>query len=225
MKFLFLANNKLLHFWRKRLLFALIALSLFQPGCTALQDALNNDQAPLPSPLPADALPTVIHLTAEARRAATVSSQPPSPQVEQSPIPLPMLSPTPTHTPTITLSPTPVAGQASVEKTIAPPETLTVGTTDAAATILLTPGPTATPYPEIPNAAIEIRNLGPLSRVTSPLPVYAYLRPGAGGNVRLELFGEDGRLLTRQIRTFTSLAPGAWAVMLLDLEFENSSYR
>ncbi len=38
--------------------------------------------------------------------------------------------------------------------------------------------------------------------------------------MRIELLGEDGRVLVRQIKTFTTLPPGAWAVLLTDLEFE-----
>jgi hypothetical protein len=59
--------------------------------------------------------------------------------------------------------------------------------------------PTITPTPTIPNAAIQVNEPGPLSRIISPLVVRAWVIPGGDGRVRLELYGEDGRLLVRKI--------------------------
>jgi hypothetical protein len=72
----------------------------------------------------------------------------------------------------------------------------------------------------MPNAEIEIRNLGPLSRVRSPLHVFLYLKPGAGGRVRIELVGEDGRIIYREIRKINFVPIGAWAAFTMDIDFE-----
>jgi len=169
-------------------------------GCDSLS------QPALPTPLPAEYIPTAVALTAGASgvssqvstEAATPSSQStasgtPSPEISSLPTasatPLPS---TPTPTPTGP-SPTPYT---------------------------LPPSPTPTATPEIPNAEIEIRNLGSLSRVTSPLHVYLYLKPGAGGKVLIELLGEDNRLLYRQLRKIDFAPVGAWAVFTVDFDFE-----
>jgi hypothetical protein len=87
----------------------------------------------------------------------------------------------------------------------------------------LQPPPSPTPTPGIPNAAIEIRNLGAYSKVISPLHVFTYMKPGAGSRVRIELVGEDGRILVRNVKSMDFTATGAWAAMSLDLDFEISA--
>jgi hypothetical protein len=54
--------------------------------------------------------------------------------------------------------------------------------------------------------------------VVSPIEISAYLRPGDRGRVTLELFGEDGRQLVRQIKTFNT-TPGARVNLNAELEF------
>ena len=63
-------------------------------------------------------------------------------------------------------------------------------------TITLTP----TPPPSVP----FIANPGLLSRMVSPIKAEIYAYPGDDGMVRLELIGEDGRLIARQVLDFTS---------------------
>jgi len=162
-------------------------------GCTNLVNS------GLPTPIPTEYLPTMIAMTIEAGQISTAQPALTEQPVLNTPY-APTVSPTPT--PSFTIPPTATLLRATVT-----PFTLTPS-----------PGPTA--IGEIPNAEIEIRNLGALSKVTTPLPIYAYLRPGAGGKVRIELLGEDGRVLTRQIKTFSSLPPRAWAVMQTEIEFE-----
>jgi hypothetical protein len=55
--------------------------------------------------------------------------------------------------------------------------------------------------------------------VTSPLRLRAFLAPGAGGRVQVELLGEDGRLLVRQVLVF-SATPGIKITLFEELEFE-----
>ena len=110
-------------------------------------------------------------------------------------------SATPTASPTAT--PTPTASATPTERP----------------TPTITPTPTNTPVPLIPLADIEIRVPGSLSRVVSPIPLRAALVPGAGGKVTIELLGEDGRVLTRQIVTLNENL-GRKAGLAIDLAFE-----
>lgn len=106
--------------------------------------------------------------------------------------PQPVASPTPPATETATASPPPYF----------PP------------TATFTPLPT----PAITEAAIQINLPGPLSKVTSPIYVRGYVVPGYNNRVRVELFGEDGRLLARQATSvYTSTT---WAYLSVDLRFE-----
>ncbi len=77
--------------------------------------------------------------------------------------------------------------------------------------------PAPTPTPAIPNAAIQILAPGPASKVISPIKVTAYLKPAGKGNIRLELLGEDGRLLARKVVVYY---PGTWVHVLENIEFE-----
>ena len=77
------------------------------------------------------------------------------------------------------------------------------------------------PTPTIPAAAVQIRRPGPLSRLVSPLHLQANLRPGLDGRVRIELFGEDGRLLVRKIINYGRNS--GWVYIDDDFEFEISA--
>jgi hypothetical protein len=55
---------------------------------------------------------------------------------------------------------------------------------------------------EIPFAAIQIINPGPTSRLVSPFLLKAVVRAEPQGSVLIELLGEDGRLLMREVRNF-----------------------
>ncbi len=152
-------------------------------------------QPALPTPLPPEYLPTAVALTFEAGVAK------PTGLLETTP-------PTNTTTPVATLSPGP-------SSTVLPPAT------EPPTTFFLetpTIGPTATSTPEFPIAGIQIFKPGDLSKVASPIEINAYLRPGARGRVTLELFGEDGRQLVRQIKPFNTL-PGARVNLNAELEF------
>jgi hypothetical protein len=82
-----------------------------------------------------------------------------------------------------------------------------------------TPKNTYTPSPELyPDAAIQIAAPGPMSRVLSPIKLRVHLVPGWQHKLRIELFGEDGRLLARQVTTAYSVQPWAW--LFVDVPFE-----
>jgi len=147
----------------------------------------------LPTPLPAEALPTVIAATMAAHEASLQGSLVPAPLPEETEEIMPPPSATPEPSPT----PQSILTQPTGSQT---PATLASEATTATSTL--------TPFPELPIAGIQIFKPGDLSKVVSPIEVSAYLRPGAGGRVTIELFGEDGRLLVRQIRVY-DVTPGA----------------
>ena len=74
-----------------------------------------------------------------------------------------------------------------------------------------TPRPTRTPRPQatftattIPGhdpAAIEIFAPGPMSKVVSPITLRMNIVAGDSEKVQIDLYGEDGRLLTRNVKT------------------------
>jgi len=66
-----------------------------------------------------------------------------------------------------------------------------------------------TPKPDdpIPEADIAIVNPGHLSKVISPISLVAYVVPGVDEHARVELLGEDGRLMYRKIFNFTTPNP------------------
>lgn len=137
----------------------------------------------IPTPLPAEKIPTVIALTVTARG----------------------IEPAPTIRITSTWS-----AESRIE-TISP--TATQGGDDSATRTPtpsafpdLSPTPTqdyaALPPPGIPEALIQIKQPGQESLVTSPFLLRAVARILPRSTVRIELLGEDGRLLMREVRSY-----------------------
>ncbi len=85
--------------------------------------------------------------------------------------------------------------EAASTPTEAPTLVPTLATVDATAR----PTATFTPGPNIPLAAIQINAPGPMSRVASPLEVHGTVVAGESHRVEVDLFGEDGRLLGRDL--------------------------
>lgn len=162
------------------------------------------------TPYPTEYLPTVIALTLGANESTgTPAAETPS-----------GFTITPTPAVTLTASQTP------------PPPTPTLQPTESAATLDSSPSAipmnvptsaTITTPADIPNALLEIRNLGPLSKVTSPLHLYAYVKTGAGGRVLIELLGEDNRILYRELKVIDYVKAGASAILSTDMDFEIAS--
>lgn len=114
---------------------------------------------------------------------------------------------------TIEISPSPAVTKPATQEAVSQPPaspTLTVQVSSSSEpsitveetntpAVRSTRTPTTTPTPAIPDAAIQVFEPGPLSRIISPLQVRAWVKPGGDGNVRIELLGEDGRLLVRKI--------------------------
>jgi hypothetical protein len=158
---------------------------LLLAGCASLRvpDA--------PTMVPTEFLPTMIAMTIESR--LTEESTPPANSVEVTPQPVKISTST-----TAPIRPTPSATLEPLDPT---------QTSAPRASPSPTPGrstrtPTLTPTRSIPEAAIQIRQPGPLSKVISPFVASGSLDPGSEGRVRLELLGEDGRLLLRKLLNY-----------------------
>jgi len=108
-----------------------------------------------------------------------------------------MVTPSSTPEPTPTITPTDVLLSDDSDRSSAESETTQPDPTD------LNP----TSDSPIPPAQIAIFNPGPLSKVVSPISLVAYVVPGADERARVELWGEDGRLMYRKIFNFTTSAP------------------
>lgn len=153
----------------------------------------------LPTPLPTEYLPTVVALTLEAGKT----------------IYPPLTVDTPTNSPSI------------IQETVISPPTSIPLPSETSTPKPETPSnivvsPTAISYGDvsIPQAEIEIRTPGHLSKVVSPIPVYAILKPGYEKRVRVELIGEDQRVLTRQIIAIPYLNREGEGILSLSLNFE-----
>jgi len=95
-----------------------------------------------------------------------------------------------------------------------PIETLTP-TITLAPTDTLTPAPTntLTPSPSAPPAQIRIEKPGPMSKVTSPISLRMQVVSGSSELVQIDLQGEDGRLLARNLERVPTW-PGGYYVSL-----------
>ncbi len=109
-------------------------------------------------------------------------------------------SPTSTRTPTLTRTPT---------RTRVPTRTRT---------ITLTPTITNTPTPPAP--ILNIVRPGLLSRVLSPIQMELYVTVGEDGKIAIELLGEDGRVISRQIKNLGMDQAGKRAYLVPEMPFE-----
>ncbi len=180
----------------------------------------------LSTPLPAEYLPTAAALTLAALDLNQATPTPAAQLALSSVIeatktvgPTPADSATTQATPSATASPEPSPAQATPTATL----TLTAVPEVQASAVVTAPfGATNTPAPPIPDARIQIYRLGELSKVISPLDVSSRLTCGDGKVVRVELFGEDGRLLARDVRNFNKV-PWDTARIGMPLDFEISA--
>ncbi len=220
-------------------LFIALAFCGLLSGCVGLE---NSD---LPTPIPTEYMPTVVALTLQAQGVPVFTPAPanqPSgaPGAAMSAAVVEEISETPrpsapnlvTETPAPPASPMtqtvsdassnePTHTGAPATTTLAPP---TVGATPTIHLTLPTPDPsllTPSPAPPIPDAPLQIYRLGEMSRVISPIQVTTRLTSGNGKVLRIELFGEDGRLLARYLRTFQNI-PWQAARVDVNLDFEIS---
>jgi hypothetical protein len=178
-----------------------------------------------------DFLPTAIALTLQAKGVELSTSTSP-PSITRSAItsivpPTSGIQPTDTkvvtttHIPESSLTPSPtvvvVRTLTSTENVLITP-TVTI-TSSLPFEIPLPPPPVDTLSPAIPEAHIQINRLGELSLVTSPIQAPLHLTERIVRVVRIELYGEDGRLLARDVRNFDDIPWGA-NQFTENLEFE-----
>ena len=117
---------------------------------------------------------------------------------------LPTLTAAPSRTasPVATDSPTPAVASPSPSPTVptvVPTSTLTGTAIPLPSLIAPTQEETALPTPEPGSGAIQILTPGPLSKVVSPIQLRTYIIPGYDHKATIELYGEDGSLLEREI--------------------------
>jgi len=192
------------HFPKYRSRRAVFCLTLAILAALALGGCGELSAPALPTLMPTGFLPTAIALTAQAGAGESAALPPSTPAA---------------------------ASQTYVPPTEAPP----TATTAPTAMLTGTPdGPTATPYTlppsatptaisELPESEIQILNLGPLSRVTSPIPLSAYLKTGGDGRVVVELLGEDRRVLFREVKNVRTVPAGSWVPLKMALDYEISA--
>jgi len=162
------------------------------------------------TPYPTEYLPTLVALTLGASAGAGTPARESGGEYTRTPAPTANLPSSQTPPPA---TPTSQPAETAILLTSSP----TASPVDGPAS------PSSTALPEIPDALLMIRNLGPLSRVTSPLHLSAYVKTGASGRVLIELLGEDNRLLYRELKTISTVPVGGSAGFSLDLEFEISA--
>lgn len=173
-----------------------------------------------PTPMPSEQIPTAIALTVEAS-GLVIPTQAPSPTITHTAQPIPV-SPTPLpsemHTEQAAIIPTDIPPvSTNIEPTVidVTQEIVTSSPDEFGET------PTATPFADISYATIQITKPGPLSKLSSPFQVRAFLKPGPGGKVRIELLGEDGRVLLRKLLVFAS--EENFVNLVTEIEFEISA--
>jgi hypothetical protein len=209
-----------------RLLIGLALAAGWLVSCTSLMPES------ISTPLPQEYLPTAAALTLSARQADLASPSALAVIIEKtsttSSSPNTALNPIDS-----TIPPTPSLESISATLEQNGGQSTDLTPTDATPLPSFTPSltptfdqprgtPTFTPAPPIPDARIQIYRLGELSKIISPLDVSLRLTCGEAETVRIELHGEDGRLLARYLRTYKNV-PWDAARIGIQLEFEISS--
>jgi hypothetical protein len=134
------------------------------------------------------------------------------------PVPTPFL---PEYFPTVVMQTaqaaiaTNLAGtpSATSTQTLVPTETPTP--TDTSTPI---PTDTLTPSPSAPSAQIRILSPGPMSKVTSPMTLRIQIVSGGSELVQIDLQGEDGRLLARNLERVPSWPSGYYFPLKIPFE-------
>ncbi len=156
----------------------ILVISLIS-GCSIIAET------PIPTPYPTEYIPTVIAKTLAAQGIKLPSNNQSTEIVEILVTPSPTLEPqkSPTSSPEqieIIVAPSPTPIQAESAHNSPPPA-------------------------NIPTSINQIISPGTGSQVLSPFMLRAAVKPGSNSVVHIELFGEDGRLLMREVRRYSSL--------------------
>ncbi len=121
----------------------------------------------------------------------------------------PTAQPTPSATAKPTITGTPLAPEQQIATLLVEWEgTPTPGpaptrTRTPTRTPTRTSTPTITPTPLPPYGQLRIARPGHLSKVTSPLRTEMFVKPGEDGQLHIDLIGEDGRYITRQLLNYS----------------------
>ena len=209
------------------LVLSIVSLILLGVGCSNLV------YTPAPTPYPVDYIPTIIALTDQAGEAAQVTPSsvvaavqdtptfPPSPAAE---VIIVTSGPSPTS---LAFDPTSTTGTNSGATATPAPSATPTQNPLATRTRRPTRTPTITPTPPIPNAGVQIKQPGPMSRVASPLRLIANLRSVPSGTYRTEIWieplqpGGEPRLIYREVHRLID-EPIDWVYMDPDIQFELS---
>ena len=121
-------------------------------------------------------------------------------------------TPTPGILTSETTTASPIASEPTLVETEEPLSPVIPKTTAAA---------TAIPQPSVNSGAIQIYGPGPLSKIVSPLKIYGYAIPGYRHKGRVDLYGEDGRLLASELLQLNTALK--WAFFYWSLPFSVTS--
>ena len=178
-------------------------------------------------PIPTELLPTRIAQTLEAKgvNIQTPGEEAGATSLIETAAPSasaisPLATASQTNTPSSPNQPSPTSSPSMLTQTqeTAPTETPLDAAATAPMAVTSIPGEaTDTPAPYIPDSKIQIYWIGELSKVTAPIQVIARLTSQTGEIARVELYGEDGRLLARQVKTFYTIP---WQVAGIDIELD-----
>lgn len=205
-------------------LLARAALCLLLTACSAAPAAapVATTSAPPETSSP-DQPPTIVALTVQAGLPTLVSTETATPTAGK----------TATEAPTENLESTPQATITETEAAETPAPSATgepEDGPDASETPQSEPPTTEstaalgeeapTPFTSVIEEAVVITSPGPASKVVSPLRIQAEARAEPGGQVQVEVLGEDGRVLVREIKQILGTYRAGFARLLMDLEFE-----
>ena len=150
-------------------------------------------------PSPTDVAPPPRVTEQQSSSSAVVTESLPAPT-----IPLPSATESPTGTPTFT-----------PEIVSSPTETQFIPTAESSEATAV---PTVDPFA----AAIQIFAPGPMSKVSSPIDLRMYIAPRATGLTIVELYGEDGRLMARNVLRSVNYN-NQFDKVLVELPFETNA--
>jgi len=173
-------------------IFGFLFISVLLASCSDLAGT------PLPTLYPTEHIPTVLAMTLEAQGIVLK----PNDQLASSTAVLP--TPLPTAQRTQTSSPSPTQEQPTTAPAVTPSPL--PGDQD--------PVPTG----DIPLAINQILSPGSGSKVVSPFILRAAVKPGDNSVVRIELLGQDGQLLMREVRKYQTLDPD-WLTLGSEIAF------
>jgi hypothetical protein len=158
---------------------ALVFIGILLTNCSGLVET------PLPTLYPTEYIPTVIARTLEAQGIKL------GPEIQATISP----SPLPTDTPTIQATQTSPPSPTLAPATPTPPNSSNPPAADQ----------DPMPAVDIPVSINQILDPGAGSKVLSPFIMRAAIKPGDNSAVRIELVGQDGQLLMREVRSYQSL--------------------